>query len=54
MSDGNCARGLVVVGSGRPLDLKVGLRCQVARSKGRGRRSSGERKYGVDCLSVRN
>ena len=54
ISDGNCAHGFVWVGSARPLDLEAGIRCLVARSEGRGRRSSGEGKHGVDCLSLWN
>ena len=52
VSDSNCARGFVWVGSARPLDLEAGIRGQMTRSKGRGRRLSGEGKHGVDCLSV--
>ena len=54
ISDGNCARGFVWVGSARPLDLEAGIWGQVARLEGRGRRSSGDGKPGVECLSVWN
>ena len=54
ISDGNCARGFVWVGSSGPLDLEAGIWGQVARLEGRGRRFSGEGKHGVDCLSFWN
>ena len=54
ISDGNCTRSFVWVGSAGPLNLEAGIWGQMARSEGGGRRSSGEGKHGVDCLSVWN